>query len=101
MRSIPGKDVRRCMPFCGFESHCFLTLNQEMDNVEKDLDLMFTDRLHKWYNYLPEPKRFYIFFFGLGVPVVLLAAWNIFIGVPAITIIILDRMRFLKKFEAR
>lgn len=74
-----------------------LLLNQELDNAEKDLDLMFTDRLHKWYDYLSRSKRFCIFFFGIGVPSIALVAWNIFIGLPVITIILVDRYLFLRK----
>lgn len=67
---------------------------------EKDLGLMFTDKWYKKYDYLPESKRFFIFFFGLGLPIVLLNAWNVFIGVPIFAIILFDRYRFLRKHGA-
>ena len=96
----PWKGCKTVMPFRGFESRRFLTSNQEMDNAEKDLGLMFTDKWYKKYDYLPESKRFFIFFFGLGLPIVLLNAWNVFIGVPIFAIILFDRYRFLRKHGA-
>ncbi len=89
MRGIPGKDVRRGNTFCGFKSRRFL----------RKRGIMNTDKLHKWYDYLPDPKRFFVML-GLIGPIILLGVWNLFIAFPILIVIAFDRFRFLRKHGA-
>jgi len=49
-------------------------------------------RFYRWFDHLPEPRRFFVFMFGIGLPVTGLIAFVPWIGLPLMLGLIGTRM---------